>query len=175
MPTERQWYYAIAGQKAGPIPEDELMRLRDVGVINNQSLVWTEGWSVWRAFGSVDELLKAPQPPPPPVMAPPATAAAPGETDSLATASLILGVLGLSGFLCCATGPLSILAVIMGHLTLAKPGLDSRSKQLATVGLILGYLGLVFMLFPLFFGMFWGGWDNHLPHLFRRFHHGVGI
>lgn len=175
MLTERQWYYSIAGQKAGPIPEGELMRLRDVGVINDASLVWTEGWPGWRALGSVDELRRAPLPPPPPLLTPPAPATAPGETDSLATASLILGVLGLSGFLCCATGPLSILAVIMGHLTLAKPGLDSRSKQLATIGLIVGYLGLVFLFLPLIFGMFWGGWGNHLPDIFRRFHHGVGI
>lgn len=176
MQPERQWYYALAGQKAGPIPEAELMRLRDVGVINSQTLVWTEGWPGWRAFGSIDEFHQAALPTSPPPLGAATPTVAPGETDSLATASLILGVLGLTGFLCCATGPLSILAVIMGHLSLAKPGLDARSRQLATVGLIMGYLGLVFMLLPLVFGVFWGGWGNHLPDIFRSFRHrGLGI
>jgi|GEM_PF-3824674 len=173
MQPERQWYYAIAGQKAGPIPESELLRLRGAGVINGRSLVWTEGWPEWRALGGVDGL---PVPPPgiPPVP-PPATAGTPADTSGMATSALVFGVLGLSGLLCCATGPLSVIAVVLGHMVLAKPGLDPHSKQLATIGLALGYLGLLFMLLPMAFGLFWGGWWNHLPEVFHKFHQGVGI
>ena len=65
----------------------------------------------------------------------------PAPTSGLATASLIFGILGLT--LLPTLG--SIVAVILGYM--AKSEIDSSAGQLegsslATVGLVLGYIGL---------------------------------
>lgn len=65
------------------------------------------------------------------------------KSNGLATASMILGILGLLGFL-----PLvgSILAVALGHMARNQIAQDSSQTGdgMAMVGLITGYLGLLF-------------------------------
>ncbi|MEL6344438.1 MAG: DUF4190 domain-containing protein [Myxococcota bacterium] len=64
------------------------------------------------------------------------------QTNSLAVASLILGILGLIGAL-----PLigSILAVVLGHMARGQIAADGRQtgEGLALGGLITGYLGIL--------------------------------
>ena len=79
----------------------------------------------------------------PAVTAPPAAAAA--RTNSLAVASLILGLLSL--FV-----PFAILAVVFGHVArsqIRKSAGRQKGSGMALAGLILGYLALGFILFVL--------------------------
>ena len=96
-----------------------------------------------------------PPPPPPPVYYPPVVAA--GARDSAAMSSVISGAIGLalsaSSFCCCFGAFLApvagITAVILGHMTYNKAQGDpeaERDKNLAMIGLILGYLTLALTL-----------------------------
>ena len=76
------------------------------------------------------------------VAAAPVPAVAP-RTNSLAVASLLLGLLSL--FV-----PFAILAVILGHVArsqIRKSAGRQKGAGMALVGLILGYLGVGFILF----------------------------
>ena len=71
-----------------------------------------------------------------------------GGTNGLAVTSLILGILWI-----CWLG--SVLAVIFGHVALSqikKSGNVQGGKGLAVAGLVLGYLGVVTLIFAIFFG-----------------------
>ena len=62
-----QWYYAIDGQRLGPIPHAELERLIRAGTITGEALVWRQGMDQWKTLADVqtrDPALFAPVPPP---------------------------------------------------------------------------------------------------------------
>jgi hypothetical protein len=65
---------------------------------------------------------------------------APGRTSGLAIASMVLGILWLYWI-----G--SILAVIFGHIAISQAGKDPtvRGKGMAIAGLVLGYIGVGFL------------------------------
>jgi GYF domain 2 len=44
------WYYEKASQRLGPVPRTELDQLAQSGVIQPQTLVWTDGWANWRSY-----------------------------------------------------------------------------------------------------------------------------
>lgn len=50
-------YYAINGQRQGPIAPVEFERLVSTGVITDQTLVWKEGMSDWKPYGDVKAVL----------------------------------------------------------------------------------------------------------------------
>lgn len=80
------------------------------------------------------------QPPPPPLVRP---------TSGLATASMILGIVGLVGF--CLVVP-SVLAVILGHFALPETRTGERGGHgQAIAGLIMGYIVAAPMLVYLVF------------------------
>lgn len=55
------WYYAYDGQQQGPVPEDELARLAQSGIIGGTNLVWREGLADWAPLGTAaPHLLPAP-------------------------------------------------------------------------------------------------------------------
>jgi len=171
MEADSLWYYALAGQKAGPIPASELRRLQSVGVVNGSTLVWTEGWAEWRALGSVPGW-ETPQPQTPPLPTIPhavAQATPYPSTDGMATSALICGIFGMTAILCCGTAPLCIAAIVLGHVTLGKTGLNDPSRQQAKIGLILGYVGLGILLLPLLYGAVYGRWFDELPNFYRKF------
>lgn len=68
-----QWYYAIDGQRSGPVPHAEFERLIQAGTITGEVLVWRQGMDQWKTLADVqarDPALFAPVPPPlPPVEA----------------------------------------------------------------------------------------------------------
>lgn len=68
--TTRQWYYAISGSQAGPIPEEELIRMFLSGQLQPDTLVWTRNMKNWAKASSIEGLVPplgfAPPPPPPP-------------------------------------------------------------------------------------------------------------
>lgn len=47
------WYYAINGQRLGPVPEAELQKLVTDGVVKAETLVWKEGMADWQPYGKV--------------------------------------------------------------------------------------------------------------------------
>ena len=75
--------------------------------------------------------------------APVPTVAVAARTNSLAVASLLLGLLALAP-------PCAIMAVVFGHVArsqIRKSAGRQKGAGLALAGLILGYLGLGFILF----------------------------
>jgi len=55
-----EWFYAVNGEQLGPVDPAELKRLRDTGVIGDQSLVWREGMTNWQPYREVQNLTAAP-------------------------------------------------------------------------------------------------------------------
>src|SRR5579875_1461404 len=51
-----EWYYAEAGQRAGPIPEAEFRALETAGKLGPDDLVWTAGMAAWQPLASVQSL-----------------------------------------------------------------------------------------------------------------------
>jgi len=47
------WYYAINGQRQGPVAQAEIERLVSTGVITDQTLVWKEGMADWKPYSAV--------------------------------------------------------------------------------------------------------------------------
>lgn len=68
-----QWYYAMGGQKTGPLERDEFVRLIETGVVTETTLVWCAGMSDWRPFSEVKAQFQnrpaSPVAPPEPVVA----------------------------------------------------------------------------------------------------------
>ena len=87
-----------------------------------------------------------PPPPPPPPAMPQPGAGAPGQTNGLAVASLVLGILGIVS--CGYTFFVApVLAVILG--VIARKQIRERGQSgdgMAVAGLIMGIVGLVISL-----------------------------
>jgi hypothetical protein len=45
------WYYALGGDRKGPVGEQELQSLVQQGVITSQTPVWREGMADWQPYG----------------------------------------------------------------------------------------------------------------------------
>lgn len=56
------WYYAISGQRQGPVSEDEFFRLIHAGTIHDQTLVWRQGMPDWKPYGEIAPTLVVPPP-----------------------------------------------------------------------------------------------------------------
>jgi len=54
------WYYAINGQRQGPIAPSEFEKLVSTGVITEQTLVWKEGMGDWKPYSTVKVTLPTP-------------------------------------------------------------------------------------------------------------------
>jgi uncharacterized RDD family membrane protein YckC len=48
-----QWYYAIDGERFGPVPHSELERLVQVGTVLSDSLIWRQGMNEWQTLAAV--------------------------------------------------------------------------------------------------------------------------
>lgn len=59
------WYYAEAGQQAGPVEETVLEEMFRAGKIQADTLVWREGMADWRPYSEAK-----PAPPPQPLLSP---------------------------------------------------------------------------------------------------------
>lgn len=56
VPEAGTWHVVQDGTQVGPIALAELHRLRATGKLDDESLIWREGFADWRALGTVDEL-----------------------------------------------------------------------------------------------------------------------
>ena len=41
------WYYTLNNQQVGPVDEKEIKKLVDSGVINQATMLWTNGMAGW--------------------------------------------------------------------------------------------------------------------------------
>ena len=48
-----QWYYAIDGERRGPVAQAELEKLVTDGVVKADTLVWQQGMADWQAYARV--------------------------------------------------------------------------------------------------------------------------
>src|SRR4051812_50125001 len=62
--SNRSWFYASGGQQQGPYPEAQLRDLITRGMVNADTLVWTEGMSGWQRAGDIPGLVPGGSAPP---------------------------------------------------------------------------------------------------------------
>ena len=48
-----QWYYAINGERFGPVPHAELERLVQAGTVVDDTLIWRQGMNEWQTLAAI--------------------------------------------------------------------------------------------------------------------------
>jgi Domain of unknown function (DUF4190)/GYF domain 2 len=138
----------------GVFSEEEVREGLNAGRFAPTDIGWREGMATWQPLSQFAEFGGAAALAVPPVqggaspMSPTVV-----KTEPLAICSLVLSVLGL---LCCGF-VLGIAGVVCGHLALSKIQKEPelQGKGLATAGLIIGYVAIVFwVVYLVFFGGF---------------------
>ncbi|HOW78243.1 MAG TPA: DUF4190 domain-containing protein [Candidatus Paceibacterota bacterium] len=142
------------GRTYGPATADQLREWIAEGRADAQTQVWTEGASQWRPLAEYAEFapLLAMRPP---SLAAPGTAcsAARPPSPSLATASLVMGLLSLTCGLCCCYGlPFNLLGIVFALVALAQ----MRHQPWPRAGRGQAIAGLVLSLLSLALGAFLG-------------------
>src|SRR2546422_9927104 len=143
-------YYLIgADQKEyGPVSADEVRAWIAEGRANGQTLARFEG-GPWKPLSTFSEfagsLGAAPQPAPPVPLAQASLTGRAPETNSMAVAGLVMGILSMTvGLVCCGLG-FNVLGIIFssGALSPIKRS-QQTGRNLAIVGLVLFPPGLIF-------------------------------
>ena len=142
------------GRTCGPVTAEQLREWIAEGRADAQTQVWTEGASQWRPLAEYAEFapLLAMRPP---SLAAPGTAcsAARPPSPSLATASLVMGLLSLTCGLCCCYGlPFNLLGIVFALVALAQ----MRHQPWPRAGRGQAIAGLVLSLLSLALAAFWG-------------------
>lgn len=142
------------GRTYGPATAEQLREWIAEGRADAQTQVWTEGASQWRPLAEYAEFapLLAMRPP---SLAAPGTAcsAARPPSPSLATASLVMGLLSLTCGLCCCYGlPFNLLGIVFALVALAQ----MRHQPWPRAGRGQAIAGLVLSLLSLALGAFLG-------------------
>jgi hypothetical protein len=155
------------GLEYGPVDRDTLKAWVVEGRANAQTRIQPVGSTEWIALGQIPEFAEVaaspPAPPPPTLQALP-TPASGVRTNPLAVASLVLGLLSLTVFLCCSGLPCNLAGMVCSLIALVQIHNDparQKGKGLAIAGLVLSLasiaLGLLLHLFSMKFG------DGHFP------------
>lgn len=140
------------GRTYGPATAEQLREWIAEGRADAQTQVWTEGASQWRPLAEYAEFapLLAMRPP---SLAAPGTAcsAARPPSPSLATASLVMGLLSLPYGLCCCYGlPFNLLGIVFALVALAQmrhQPWPRAGRGQAIAGLVLSLLSLALAAF----------------------------
>ena len=147
-------YYLIgADQKEyGPVAADEVRAWIAEGRANGQTLARLEGgpWKPLSAFPEfVASLGAAPQPAQPGPLAQASLTARAPETNSMAVAGLVMGILSMTiGLVCCGL-VFNVLGIIFSSVALSqikKSPVQQTGRNLAIIGLVLSILGLAFQI-----------------------------
>jgi len=134
----------------GPVSADEVRAWIAEGRANGQTLARFEG-GPWKPLSTFPEFVgslgAAPQPAPPVALAQASLTRRAPETNSMAVAGLVMGILSMTiGLFCC--GPVvvfNILGIIFSSVALSQIKRSQQTgRNLAIVGLVLSLLGLVF-------------------------------
>lgn len=149
-PTEpgpgARWHYSAGGERHGPVSIIELRELIRAGLLANEDLVWREGLPDWIPVYGAAELRSLTKSDTLPVIATSPGVPTPADdgihhTSGFATASIVLGILGLmTPFLI-----FNILATIFGSVALkaiAKSRIPLGGRGMALSGLVMGIVGL---------------------------------
>ncbi|ABC44422.1 RDD family protein [Salinibacter ruber] len=56
------WYYAVDGEKHGPVTKDEIQGLIDNGELGLDNLVWSRGMEDWKTASEVEDIHPSPPP-----------------------------------------------------------------------------------------------------------------
>jgi len=167
------WFYSPDGIQRHEVDDEALAELAREGRLTGDMLLWREGLAEWRPARELRADLftpaaaAGPPPPPPPPETPVFAPAAAGPAlpvyqpvppqrpaNAGALTSVISGSIGvataITNFCCCAgivvTPIAGLVAVIFGHMTYsaAKEHPEAeKDKNMALIGLILGYLSLL--------------------------------
>ena len=158
---EKVWYYAKEGEQLGPITETDMRGLLASGQLSPEAMIWKQGMGNWAPARSIHALWGAASPEGDGGTVPPAPAGMPqvgGETNGMAIASLVLGILSFAMCGCMTAIP----GIVCGHMALGQIKREPeryKGRELAIVGLVLSYIALVlsFLIIPfLFLGAFVG-------------------
>jgi len=136
----------------GPVSADEVRAWIAEGRANGQTLARFEG-GPWKALSTLSEfaglLGAAPQPAPPVPLAQASLTGRAPETNSMAVAGLVMGILSMTvGLVCCGL-VFNVLGIIFSSVALSqikKGPVQQTGRNLAIVGLVLSLLGLVFQI-----------------------------
>jgi hypothetical protein len=147
-------YYLIgADQKEyGPVAADEVRAWIAEGRANGQTLSRLEG-GPWKPLSTFPEFVgslgTAPQPAPPVPLAQASLTGRAPETNSMAVAGLVMGILSMTvGLVCCGL-LFNILGIIFSSVALSqikRSPAQQAGRNLAIIGLVLSLLGLVFQI-----------------------------
>ena len=136
----------------GPVSADEVRAWIAEGRANGQTLARLEG-GPWKPLSTFPEFVGSlgatPQPAPPLPLAQASFSGRAPETNSMAVAGLVMGILSMTvGLVCCGL-VFNILGVIFSSVALSQikrsPG-QQAGRNLAIIGLVLSLLGLVFQI-----------------------------
>ncbi len=147
-------YHIIgADQKEyGPVSADEVRAWITEGRANGQTLARFEG-GPWKPLSTFPEFVgslgAAQQPAPPVALTQASLAGRAPETNSMAVAGLVMGILSMTlGLVCCGL-VFNVLGIIFSSVALSqikKSPVQQSGRNLAIVGLVLSILGLVFQI-----------------------------
>jgi hypothetical protein len=162
------------GREYGPIHAEQLRRWIAEGRANAQTKTLAEGSTEWKPLAQFAEfsfLFTSAAAPPsfattvPPLFVPVR------KTNSFAVTGLVLGILSITGGLCCYGIPFNILGLVFSIIGLVQIKNNPEiyeGKGMAVAGLVLSILGLLLMIgmiciFAL--GAFAGGPGRHVYRL----------
>ncbi|MEO5716236.1 MAG: GYF domain-containing protein [Luteolibacter sp.] len=162
-----QWYYAKNGSQLGPLEQGELLAKISSGEIAQSDMVWREGLGDWLPVSKVNELVMVARPVPPLSAPAPANGVdspysppvsintsgpvmMPTPSSGRATASMVLGIVGLVFAICGCYGivvslPCAILAIVFGGQFKKEAALNpSLMGELgkANAGVIMGWIAI---------------------------------
>ncbi len=146
------------GREYGPVTADTLREWIVEGRANAQTRAMTEGTTQWKLliefleFAPLLSRATPPLPPPGPISIQPTP-----RTNSMATASLVMGILSITCWVCCCYGlPFNVLGLVFSLVALSQIRNDPLSQQgraLAIAGLVLSLLSIVMAVFTLTLGL----------------------
>lgn len=133
------------GREYGPVSAEQLRRWVTEGRANGETRTRAEGVTDWKPLAQHPEfsLLFPVAPASPPRYVPVR------KTNSFAVTGLVLGILSITGGLCCYGLPFNILGVVFSIIGLTQIHNQPEAydgKGMAIAGLVLSLLGLLVML-----------------------------
>lgn len=142
------------GREYGPVSAEQVRGWVAERRANADSRAAAEGSSQWRRLADFPEfsLLFANEKCEPPRYAAqaPQIFSAPRKTNSLAVAGLVMGILSITGGLCCYGLPFNVLGLIFSIIALGQIRDNPQAydgKEMAVAGIVLALLSLAFSLF----------------------------
>ena len=156
MPTYR--IIGADGREYGPISAPQLCEWIAEGRANATTRAKLEGTDLWKPLTEYVEFAAAiSRTAPTPVSLAPIYYAPAPRTNSLATASLVMGLLAMTCGMCCCYGvPFNLLGIVFSLIALGQIRNDPQNQHgraLAIAGLVLSLLSLAMAALFLVFGL----------------------